>query len=105
MMFWILAAAAQTPAVLTGEAELVYVASTTEAAPSKRFAADTTNTGPTFDPAAALRVLIREKGMVRVRSGENYGWLPATAVVSENPKPMTLTLPEGLQGFDIPGMN
>lgn len=104
-MFWILAAAAQSPVVLSGDAEVVYVASTTDAAPSKRFAADESNTGPTFDPAEALRVLIREKGMVRVRSGDDYGWLPAAAVVAENPKATTLTLPEGFEGLNIPGMN
>lgn len=102
MVLWLAAAYAQAPMVLGADddAELVWIASTTEAAKSKRFFDDAEQNGPVFGPAASVRVLIRENGMVRVRSGEDYGWLPASAVVSENPKPATtLQMPS----FDIPG--
>ena len=103
MILWLTSYAfAQAPMLLGAEdeTELVWIASTTDAAKSKRFAADKEQTGPVFAPASSVRVLIRENGMIRVRSGDDYGWLPESAVANENPKPATtLSMPS----FDIPG--
>lgn len=93
-ILWLSLAGAQTPGapMLLGaddDAEIVWIASLEQAAKSKRFAADKEATGPVFAPASTVRVLIRENGMVRVRSGDDYGWLPESAVANADPKPKT----------------
>lgn len=51
---------------------------------SERFA-DAAVTGPVFRPGEPVTVLFVEAARLRVRKGDRYGWVPSTAVTSEDP--------------------
>lgn len=74
---------AQTPLSLTlpslddGVETLVVTA---DDARSKRWIDDPAPTHVVFAKDAVVRVLYREAGMVRVREGDRYGWLPASSL-------------------------
>ena len=56
----------------------------TEDVQSKRFLGDEV-VGPFFATGTRLDVLFREGDWVRVRKGEDYGWVEAKAVSEEEP--------------------
>lgn len=88
MFALILSAFAQSPSPLTltapaADTEVLYVV--VESAPSKRFLTDPAPTHVAFASGEDVRVLFREAGMVRVRDGERYGWVPESALGKEPP--------------------
>ncbi|MEZ4323202.1 MAG: SH3 domain-containing protein [Myxococcota bacterium] len=82
----LMSALAQAPVVVTpgSTVEVVYVAGE-EGVASKRFVTDAAASHVKFEPGRPLRVLFRENGWVRVREGEQYGWLPAKSVTADSP--------------------
>lgn len=56
-----------------------------EDAPSLRFP-DAEVAGPEFDAEQRVTVLFREDERVRVRSGNDYGWVPAEVLTTEAPE-------------------
>ena len=90
MLFVVMAAFGQAPVLGTPtNTEVLYVVAE-EGVQSKRFADDAEATHFTFANAAAVRVLFKEDGWVRVRQGANYGWVPEAALSAEAPAPPSL---------------
>ncbi len=58
---------------------------------SKRFADDDT-AGPTFKAGDELLLIVTDGSRVRVRRGDRYGWVPASAVTAEAPAPAPASL-------------
>ena len=91
----LVAAQAQAPLSINTAAEtpVVYVTAQ-EGAKSKRFADDASTEHVVFAKGQPLRVLFREKGWVRVRDGDKYGWIRESQTSTEAPK---IELPTLLQ--------
>jgi hypothetical protein len=64
--------------------EVVWSIAETE---SRRFP-DADTAGPKFAPSTRLEVLVRDPARLRVRSGDEYGWVPVAAVTSTAPEGM-----------------
>ena len=60
---------------------------------------DADTVGPTFAKDARLEVLVQDGERLRVRDGDNYGWIDAAAVTSEAPPTS-----DGAQNLDISEM-
>ena len=60
-----------------------------EDAPSKRFT-DAELSGPPIFTNDRLVVLYRENGLIRVRKGNDYGWIAETAVTDVEPEGLNL---------------
>ena len=95
LAIWLSFASAQeaTPEVVWAKAEVKSV----------RFADDTV-AGPTFERNAQLEVILREGNRVRVRQGDDYGWIPASTVTTEAPPTFDAAeLEELMKGMDLGG--
>ncbi len=84
---------AQAPIVVgaNSDKEVVYVAQG-DGVVTKRFITDTEAAGAKLGAGDAVTVLFREDGMVRVRKGDVYGWVPEAAVTTEAPPTPTPTI-------------
>jgi hypothetical protein len=84
---------ARLPAGLTGigapSADTSYIQADT---PSKRFP-DATVAGPAFLAGTAVTVLVTEGEWVRVAKGDQFGWVPATALATTPPVPVDPVAP------------
>jgi hypothetical protein len=56
--------------------------------PSKRFP-DADTAGPTFAANTQVEVLVHDGARVRVRDGDDFGWIAATAISADAPDPMS----------------
>ena len=81
---------------LSALAEDVWLA---EEAPSTRFS-DAELAGPLFESGEKVELLFEDGEIVRVRKGDRYGWVPATAITRERPADAESDAP----GFQLPGM-
>ena len=83
---------ARLPAGLTGlapAADATYIQADT---PSKRFP-DAEVAGPAFLAGTAVTVLVTEGAWVRVAKGDQFGWVPATAIGATPPVPVEPAAP------------
>ncbi len=76
-----------------------------EDAESMRFVEADTK-GPDFRDGEKVTLLYTEGDLLRVRRGDRYGWIPATAVTADEPERATdlpvITAPTGPAGeFDL----
>lgn len=56
--------------------------------PSTRFP-DADVAGPSFDANLRVEVLVHDGDRLRVRDGDDYGWIAASAVTASAPDPMS----------------
>ncbi|MCA9493709.1 MAG: hypothetical protein KC621_27440 [Myxococcales bacterium] len=43
--------------------------------------------GPTFESGEMVELILEDGGQARVRQGDRYGWVPASALTTEAPAP------------------
>ncbi len=83
---------ARLPAGLSGLAPAAGTTYIQADTPSKRFP-DAEVAGPAFLAGTAVTVLVTEGSWTRVAKGDQFGWVPATALGTTPPVPAAPALP------------